>query len=486
MPSFLPMPRPPPDGWSPTVKRRLRRRGAIGAGVVAVCALTAGAAFASGIVGSPQPEAKQFTIPGGSGGGATAAVQADGSLVIVYQDDRGNSGSGVTRVCHLLRDARACTSIATLATSSSEDPTPEIFTPAPGTVVVLLSTSPGALQYTSTNDGKTFGTGVQVGVLGVTAATLANGTLVYTQGDNHNGLQVQTTPAIGPIDSPGPTTVATGGYAVDVGLGTTRGGVLLGSDDAGTPDLTTVRFAPSGTDPSNAGSYSVVGTFHNEELLGISGDAVLTERGDAEDTVLLRLYTSHGFTAPTVVPGGKSGGPEWFAVDTDPAGRVHVFVETSRESHNVFQDVTSDGVHWSSGHVLGDAVASNGFGAAIDHSGSGILVGSGASGTASVFPILNGQDVKIALKKATITVHAHTTLSGKAGPILPGQVVRLEDEKGHKWYVLTSTHEKTNGTFAFVVAGTSIGTTTYRAVIVDRPGYDLYGYSNTVVLTRRP
>ena len=42
-------------------------------------------------------------------------------------------------------------------------------------------------------------------------------------------------------------------------------------------DSTYVDYAPAGEDFNASGSYHSVGKFQNEELVGISGDALLTE-----------------------------------------------------------------------------------------------------------------------------------------------------------------------------------------------------------------
>jgi len=445
--------------------------------------------MASGVIGSPQPEAAPFQIPGSSTNGGTAALEADGSFAIAYQN---GAGIGATRVCHLLRAARSCASLVTLQLpdpSQDQYATPEVFAPSPGVVEVLLSTSTtpaGDLLFTSTNGGASFGAAVPVGTIGtIGAATVVGGTLVFTEGDDTHGLRVETAPVVGASGVPTPpVAIDPSNSAYDVGLGTASGGVLLGSDVLGSSYTTTVRFAPQGSDPGTAGSYNVVGTFPGEQLLGISGNAVLTQRNDAKSTVLLRLFTGSGLTAPTVVPGGAGGGPEWFGVTSDPAGRAHVFAETGRNLYNAYQVITADGVHWSAPQFLGNAILSNGFSAALDSAGTGILLGTGSSSTASVFPILNGQHVVIALKKRSIRRGTHTTLSGSVSPAFVGLSVQLQYQKGAKWYPVANTHEKAGGKFSFTVKATAIGKIRYRAVASDRLGFNLFGYSNVATLTR--
>ena len=337
----------------------------------------------------------------------------------------------------------------------------------------------------SADGGASFGAAVPIGTIGtIGAATVVYGTLVFTEGDDTHGLRVQTSPVIGATGVTAPPAVIDGSNsAYDVGLGTTNGGVLIGSDVLGSSYTTTVRFAPQGSDPAVPGSCGVVGTFPGEQLLGISGNAILTQLNDANSTVRLRLFTGSGLTAPSTVPGGSGGGPEWFSVTSDPAGRAHVFAETGRNLYNLYPVVTADGVPWGARQFLGNAIASNGFSAAIDSSGTGILLGTGSSSAASVFPILNSQRVAIALKQRSIKHGRHTTLSGKAVPIFPGLPIQLQYAKGAKWYPAASTHEKANGTFSFSVKAKTVGKVRYRVVATDRPGYNLFGYSNVVTLT---
>jgi hypothetical protein len=461
----------------------IRVLAAAATGALLVPTLLVGVASAAGITGSPQPDAKQFVV-GTDASANSSAVASDGSLVVAY--DVGNT----TRVCRILRGGRKCSSmvkLTPLAVDADDDfSTPQVFAPSPNTIVVLQTTccavNPnGTLLYTSTDFGKTFDAGVRVGSIGTDAATLVGGTLVFTPQDDHTGLEVETTPVTGATGTPQPSQIVEGAAAAyDVGLGNVKGGVILGVDDLLSGGYsTTLRYAPAGDNPGLAASYGVIGAFPGERLVGINGDAVLTVGDDSKSTLKLRMFNGTKLSAPSAVPGGKGGGPEWFSVTVDPSGLAHVFVVTSRHSYDIFQVTTRDDVHWSAADFIGDAVADNYFSAAIDKAGTGIAVG---TGTATIYPILAPQSVTVALSKTTIALGATTTLSGKVSPKLAARPVQLQYEKSGKWYVEETVPEKATGKFAFTITGAAAGSRVYRAVVVGVPGHYLYGYSKSVTV----
>jgi hypothetical protein len=456
---------------------------AAAAGALLVPTLLVGTALAGGVSGSPQPDAKQFVV-GTDASANSSAVLSDGSLVVAY--DVGNT----TRVCRILRSGRKCTSLAKLtplAVDADDDfSTPQVFAPSAHTVVVLQSTccatdADGTLLYTSTDFGKTFDAGVRVGSIGTDAATMVGGNIVFTAQDDHVGLEVQSTPATGATGVPmASATVESSAAAYDVGLGNVKGGVILGVDDLLSGGYsTTIRYAASGLNPGLAASYGVIGTFPGERLVAINGDAVLTVGEDSKSTLKLRMFNGTKFTAPSAVPGGKGGGPEWFALDVDPSGLAHVFVVTSRHSYDIFQVTTRDDVHWSAADFIGDAVADDYFSAAVDKAGTGIAVG---TATATIYPILAPQSVTVALSKTTIALGATTTLSGKVSPKIAARPVQLQYEKSGKWYTEATVAEKATGKFAFTITGATAGSTVYRAVVVGVAGHYLYGYSKSVTV----
>jgi hypothetical protein len=93
------------------------------------------------------------------------------------------------------------------------------------------------------------------------------------------------------------------------------------------------------------------------------------------------------------------------------------------------------------------------------------------------YQVLAAQKVTFALKSSSIRVGQSTTGSGKASPISAGRKVELQVERSGRWHDVASTTEKSGGAFRFTIKGSSVGSHTYRAVVSDRPGYLLFGYS---------
>ena len=99
---------------------------------------------------------------------------------------------------------------------------------------------------------------------------------------------------------------------------------------------------------------------------------------DVTDEALeLRLFNGHSFGPAHTVPDTAGGGPEWFAVDQDPGGTVHVFNESTHlaRTYGLYEQTTTTGASWDSPVDLGDAVDSTGFAVALDRSGSGLVLG---------------------------------------------------------------------------------------------------------------
>lgn len=307
-------------------------------GVLAVSALAAlggvaQASPASGVKGDPQPEIKPFKIGAATTPGSVA-LEPSGSIVVAYGAPSGTRGKVV--VCVLSRGGRTCPHPVSLPPidGDSVTGTPEVFVPSANHVVVLeetccdgLGSGPGDdLLYSSTNGGKTFGAPVRVGTLSVSAAALVGGDIVYAADDNRNGAQVQSVQVKPSVHPATETATATAHVASAIGVSAYHGGALVGSTFLGTKtDTTFVEYAASGSDFGASGSYHGVGSFAGEDFLAMSGDALLTMQTSGKQWARIRLFNGHSFGAPRNVPGTSGGGPEWFTVDQDPSGAVHVF-----------------------------------------------------------------------------------------------------------------------------------------------------------------
>jgi hypothetical protein len=442
-----------------------------------VLAGAASAAPAGGIKGDPQPELKPFKIGTATSAGSVA-VEPDGKLVVAYDIESGATGK--TFVCVLDRGASTCSDSVTLSPLDGDTVfgVPQVFAPSANDVVVLQETccdsNPDSdLLYTSTDGGATFRAPVRVGSLGVDAAALIGNDIIFSESYT-GGAYVESIPvnASGP---PASTATATAKAAYDIGDGTYAGGALVASDYLGTDYTTYVAFAPSGTNFNKSASYHNVGTFPHEQLVGISGHALLTIQTTGKQDLELRLFNGTGFGSPQVVP-SNGGGPGSYVIDQDGNGMVHVFSSDSRSVpiYDLYEVSSFSGATWSAPVDLGDAVQDNSFAVALDSTGSGLVLGTGA---AYGYPVLASQSVSFSLASSKIAKGDETTGSGTGTPAEAGREVELQVEKSGLWYTTQTAHESAAGSFSFTIKGTAAGTFDYRAVVSDLSGYQLYGYS---------
>jgi hypothetical protein len=470
--------------------RRGRRSGLVLAVASALCLVPAfaGAAMASplGVVkGAPQPELKPFKLGNlNANSPGTIAMEPDGSLVAVYDIQ---SGAGKTVVCVLDRGKSACADkpLLTPLDGDSTFNTPEVFIPSANHVYVLQSTccdsstSGDNLLYASTDGGKTFGAPVRVGGgVAVDAAALVGNDAVFTEGDS-GALNIQSVS----LTSPGPpasTATPITGDVFGVGVSDYRGGALVGGDFSGaTFDTAKVVYASSGSDFSATGSYKTVGKFPKETFLAMSGAALLTEQANSKDTVVLRLFNGRGFSAARSVPGAAGGGPEAFAVEQDPSGAVHVFSDRglASPSYDLIEQSTSNGGKSWTRTDLGNGISDNGFSAALDSHGTGLVLGTGVP---LAYPVLADQGVSLSLSRSSIRKGQTVTASGRVSPHDSGRSVQLQVEVGkNTWRNVTGAKvtTKSGGSFSFKIKGKSAGSFTYRAVASDLAGYLQIGYS---------
>jgi hypothetical protein len=222
-----------------------------------------------------------------------------------------------------------------------------------------------------------------------------------------------------------------------------------------------------------------VASFKNEELLGMSGSALLTVQETGKDDMILRFFNGTGFGPGHVVPG--TGGCDIgcaATIDQDPSGVTHFFSETDHSNplYDLFEYSTSNGSHWSGPVDLGNAINSYSFSAALDAHGSGVVLGTGGNQSWG-YPVLEAQSVSFNLKSSTIKKGKSTTGYGLGSPAGAGRLVTLQVERSGRWYNVATTHEKSGGSFNFTIKGKSAGKFSYRAVVSDLAGYLQFGYS---------
>jgi hypothetical protein len=464
--------------------KRGRRYGLAASVAAALCLFTglSGVSLAStagGVKGDPQPEVTPFKLGNLNASSAgSIAMAPNGSLAAAYDIP---VGDGRLQVCVLNRGPRKCAIKTVVNMPAGEDTTgyPQVFVPSANHVDVLQAESPGDTQlFSSTNDGKSFGPGVNVGGLDVGAAALVGSNIVFTTGDNGGGAQIESIP----VGSPGvePVTTVNSKTAYDVGVGDYHNGALVGSDYEGPSIETTyVSYAPSGDNFNSSSSFRSVGSFGKEMLLGMSGAALLTVQTEGKEKMLVRIFNGRGFGSPHVVPGG--GGCIIgcsVTVDQDPSGAVHVFNERSASGYDLIEYTSTDGGKNWANQNLGNAITDGGFAAALDSRGAGLVIGTGVPWA---YPVLAPQGVSFSVKPSSIRKGKSATGSGRISPHAAGRKVILQVEgSGSRWFNVTgaTTTTKSGGYFSFKIKGKSAGSARYRAVASDLAGYLLYGYSN--------
>lgn len=445
-----------------------------------------------GIKGDPQPELKPFTI-GAADGGGTVGIEPNGSLVVAYSV--AHKTTGAVEVCQLARGGHSCTHRVELNPLSGEEAfgPPRIFVSSANHVEVLLNTCCSGnadgddLVYTSTDGGSVFDAPVRIGssanTVAVTDAVRIGSNIVFTGGDPHSGAQVASIPDDPPPPQPGFAQV-TDQPPVDAGISDYKGGVLVGNDVLGKDYTTSVEYAPAGMDFNSAASYAKVATFSHEQLLAMSGSALLTRQTTGKQHMLLRLFGGKAYGAPHAVPGYKGTLGQWATLDRDPSGVTHVFVESSFVSpiYDLLETSTTTGAHWSGRTDLGNAIDSNIFNVDLDSIGSGLVIGGGGN-KAIGYPVLAHQSVSFKLSKSSVKKGHKVTGSGAAHAAAKGRKIELQVEKGGRWFDVASTHEKGGGSFSFKIKDTILGKRRYRAVASDHAGYVEFGYSVARSLT---
>jgi len=435
---------------------------------------------AGGTVGDPQPELAQFKIGSNSGMGS-GAVLANGNLVLAFAS---SSGSKVT-VCVLHPGGRSCADTVILSPQKGDTffGVPEVLLTGATDVSVVVndccnSDPDNAFVYNSTDGGAAFSAFVKAGTISsVGAGTEADGDLVVGTSENLS-LNVQAFP---PNPASPVTALATpnGKEDGDTSLATYAGGVLVASDDV---TNTYVEFAKSGSNFNASSAYTAVGTFANQTTTAISGNALLTAPGGSiTGGDRLRFFNGSSFGTEYKVPDTKQGDDGWFAMQ-DVGAVAHVFFLGRRDGYDLFSETTSNGSHWSGLTQYGSAINSEDLAPVLGPSGAGVVL-EAQTGASKVLvqPILNAQDVRIKLAASKVKAGHSTKLTGTVTPRIKNQKVTLERKSGKRWYMVATGHETASGTFSFTVKTAE----TYRAVVAYKPGYYLYGYSNSVTLTTK-
>jgi hypothetical protein len=436
-------------------------------------------ASATTVKGSPQPELKPFTLASkASDGGGSIAIEPSGTLVATYLVPSGSAAAAA--VCVLPRAGRTCSHKTKLKPpgASTVDGSPQVFAPTGKVVDVVVSAPPnGTYVYRSTDGGVHFAAPVLVGTLEADEGELVANQIVFSDRDDASGARVEAIPT-NPSGPPGSIATASTPETAVISVGSYHAGVLVAN--GGFSNDVIVSYAPSADDFNATASYARVGSFHNEDLLAMSGNALLTQSTKGKDPVRLRIFGGAGFGAAHTVPDGAGPGPEDYALVKDPGGEVHVFTVLAKYSYALYGVSTSTGAHWHGRQDFASAIADDDFAGALDSTGAGAVLGTEADGPVKIYPILPTQGVTFSLSKTSVHKGAKVTAKGKVVPAKKGRAVTLQHESGGLWHVVATAHETANGRYAFKIKATSTGR--YRAVAADSAGFIQYGYSPAHVL----
>ena len=470
-----------------TLGTRWRGRAfALGAAGLAM-ALVAGAATPAvaggGTVGDPQPELTHFRV-GASGGNGSGAVLPNGNLVLATPS---KTATTIT-VCVLHPGGRSCASTATLSANKvgGQDTfygTVEVVAFGGSNVAVVAldccNIGPdGAVIFDSADGGRTFSALKKAGTIAsIGAATFAGGSVVVGS-VSQGGLQVQ---ALAPVPSTPQMSYAVpvGGVDGNTSLATYHGGVLVASVNTKT---TYVEYAKAGSGLNTTASYTRVGTFPNELVTAVSGNALLTDPGGSlTGGERLRFFNGTSFGQPIRVPDARLGDDGYFAMQ-ETGSTAHVFFLGRRNGYDVFEENKANGHPWSPLREFGAAIASTSLMPVLGPTGAGVLYATAGSPLLAQ-PILNAQSVRAVFAAPRVkagrtgVLHAYTSPSFSK-PL----VVTLEQLRSGRWYPVRSIRT-TTASIRFNVPGR---TATYRVVVNLIPGYYEYGYSNAATLTAVP
>jgi hypothetical protein len=447
-----------------------------GGAVVVASLLTVVAAvpaLAGGVVGDPQPELAQFSVPNPSDGGGGGTVMPDGTIVLAWP-----LTDTSLRVCTLDPGSRKCVTLVSLANDAGQSlyGPPAVVATGGQHVSVLVADEHDTISYNSTNDGHSFTGPIEVGSMDVPVTSAVAGGQVVTGGYvPAQGFTVQTIDPTGPLNSTAAVLPAVGcDYAPSVS--SYDNGVLAACNNL---TNTYVYYAHAGSDFNEASSYTLVDTIRNQQVVTLSGRAILTVPSDSLTTGgIISFFGGSSFGSDHRVPDSAAGDDGYWTMQLTGA-TAHVFFLGRRDSYDVIQETTTTGATWSHQVLYGSAIDSDLLVPVLGPTGAGQVFET--EGTPQLCqPILNQQSVRIALARTRVKAGVRGVVIGHVGPHLLNELVTLEKLRAGKWYPAYSTRETASGTFRFTVPGVSAS---YRAVVNYKPGYYEYGYSNAVTLT---
>jgi hypothetical protein len=313
-------------------------------------------------------------------------------------------------------------------------------------------------------------------IYAATVGVDAGGQVVAAGIDPHLGFVIQDLAPTGAKNTSEAVLLAGGGCNYNPSISTYAGGILVACDDL---TNTYVWYASAGHNFNMTSSYKLVNTFHGQDVVDLSGGAMLTTPSSSITSGGdIAFFNGTAMGPGHRVPDSKAGDDGYWSMQ-EVGPTAHVFFEGRRDSYDLIHEATADGVHWSGQTLYGSAIHSVDPVPVLGPTSAGQVFESDGAPQLSQ-PILNAQGVRISIAPPRVKTGVHATVRGSAVPRLVNQAVTLERLIKGRWYPITTTHESATGAFSFTVAG---ATATYRAVVNFRAGYDQYGYSNAATLT---
>jgi hypothetical protein len=458
--------------------RPARRVLTVLAGAICLFAGFSGIASAgpsSTVKGSPQPELAPFVIAGTGSAGAQVALGPNKTFVVVYQVN------AHYEVCVLARGARKCKSKVELNSEngSSDVNDPQVFVVGSDVDVVMGECCyADYLLFQSTNGGKSFGAGENIGtnddLQGIGSAVVDGTDAIVDSAPLYDPAAAEQTSASVVPNGSGNNELE------NSGIGTYKGGVLVAASTFANVPSTRVYYAPEGSDPGSLSSYRAVGTFSNARFQFLEGNALITQKVNGKTPFEIRMFNGTSFGAEHEVPYSDDGGPQWFGAAVSSSGRVFFFSSRNQDSYDLYIESTTNGSHWTTRRNYGNAVTSDSFNGALDSIGSGIVVGAG--NPVRAYPVMVSQPVSFHLSRSSVVEGTRVTATGVGSHPKAGRTVKLERLIAGLWHNIASTSESASGKFTFHITEHTAGSYTFRARASDETGYVQYGYSAAKVL----
>jgi hypothetical protein len=329
----------------------------------------------------------------GSGSRPGLAVDVVGTGYLAWN---GPENPTSLQFCRLPRGASTCATRTTIAVpaGTTSGSRPFLFVSGSGVRVLQYrypasgTTPAGLYAFTSTTSGATFAAGVMVGTVAVEEGVMG-------PGDTFSGVPVNTEMAFQSVP-------LGGGAAADKAvLSTThQNQAAVGLVDAATPLAVFTqdtaaqwrRYAGSGSlnDSANWTPALDVGVASYPKLAGGPSGLFLLA-GDGAASLNVRRWNGSGFGPSTTVGPGSSPTSH---LTQDAAGRLHaVFQRDSADPLQLIHAVSDDGVHWRSGTLVTQEIATDGgiqdvrVAVAPDHIGLAVWHAGLAAGDVRVTPV---------------------------------------------------------------------------------------------------